>query len=172
MNDLELIEIARDQLHLDDGKLFWRVAKTRTEAGQRAGSYDAQGYRQIKLLGKGYREHRIIFAIHHGRMPIGEIDHINGIKDDNRPANLREVSHSENLRSFQKRTKSASGYRGVVRSSTKGKWIAQAKHDGVAYYFGTWSCKEDAAKARDRGVLKLGFPKQALNFPEGTNGYE
>lgn len=42
--------------------------------------------------------HRVIWYYFNGEIPEGtEIDHINGIKDDNRLENLRCVSHSENM---------------------------------------------------------------------------
>jgi hypothetical protein len=41
------------------------------------------------------RKHRLVFFLVYHRFP-KEIDHLNGIKTDNRIENLREVSHSEN----------------------------------------------------------------------------
>ena len=53
---------------------------------------DEAGVRQFQLV------HRIIYQLVHGPIPEGmEIDHINGVKDDNRPENLRAVTHQRNL---------------------------------------------------------------------------
>ena len=43
-----------------------------------------------------YKAHVIVFFLHHGRWPVGIVDHKNGIRDDNRPENLRETDASGN----------------------------------------------------------------------------
>ena len=59
----------------------------------------ANGYVFVWVYFRGERfkllKHRLVFFLVHGRFP-KEIDHLNGIKTDNRIENLREVSGSEN----------------------------------------------------------------------------
>ena len=57
------------------------------------------GYVYVKVFFQGdrfeIRKHRLVFFLVHRRFP-KEIDHLNGIKTDNRIENLREVNRSEN----------------------------------------------------------------------------
>lgn len=55
------------------------------------------GYRLVKLLGKTYRLHRVIWELHNGAIPDGmEIDHIDGDTNNNKLSNLRLVTKSQN----------------------------------------------------------------------------
>ena len=72
------------------GCLRWKVKRHgRVKIGNIAGSYTApHGYRQIKINGNTLYTHRIIFMWHYGFLP-EVVDHINGIKHDNRIENLQ-----------------------------------------------------------------------------------
>ena len=58
-----------------------------------------KGYVRVNVYFQGEQfklwKHRLVFFLVYGRFP-KEIDHINGIKTDNRIENLREVNRSEN----------------------------------------------------------------------------
>ena len=82
------------------GELFWAFPHhhCHRQVGKRAGSLcKTSGYRQVGLDGLTYREHRIIWKWCNGTDPEGVIDHINGIRDDNRIENLRDVTQKENM---------------------------------------------------------------------------
>ena len=81
------------------------------------------------------------------------VDHINGITTDNRKANLRFVTFSENSQNRRKTEGTSSSYIGVT--AVKGKWHASTSCKYVTYNLGTFVEEVDAAKARDRGVLAL-----------------
>lgn len=68
--------------------------------GQVVGRPNRQGYLRIED-GSGYvgSAHRMIWESVNGPIPLGlQINHINGVKGDNRIANLELVTPSENLK--------------------------------------------------------------------------
>lgn len=84
-------------LQYSNGKLFWLKAPSkRIRAGSQAGTLRPTGYRQVRILGKSYLEHHLIWYLHTGKWPVFDIDHINRKRDDNRIENLREVTHQFN----------------------------------------------------------------------------
>lgn len=87
----------------DTGNVVWRrdVSNT-TKAGTEAGGHGANPYRRISIKGKRYYMHRIVWIMQYGCEPTGDIDHINGIKTDNRISNLRDVSHAINQQNVRR----------------------------------------------------------------------
>jgi len=65
------------------------------------------------FMRKTYAAHRVAWFLHHGAWPMGEIDHINGNAQDNRIANLRDVTHKENTRNMKRRSDNTSGITGI-----------------------------------------------------------
>jgi hypothetical protein len=81
---------------IKDGALIRRKSVSlNTKVGDRAGTLSKDGYIRVFVAGKSYLAHQLIFIMTHG-YKAAEIDHINGIKADNRPGNLREVTRSQN----------------------------------------------------------------------------
>lgn len=95
MSELTL-ERVKELLHYDQetGLFYWNAKRGRCAKLSVAGSWNSYGYRRIKVDGRGYPAHRLAWLHVHGRWPQGEIDHINGIKHDNRIANLCEATSS------------------------------------------------------------------------------
>lgn len=69
---------------------------TRSDRKGGNGSIDRQGYLILKIKGEQFKAHRIAWFLYYGQMPDKTIDHINGIRSDNRIANLRDVTDNEN----------------------------------------------------------------------------
>jgi len=67
-----------------------------------AGHLNIRGYLRITLNGKSRTLHRLAWLYTYGYMPINYIDHINGVKTDNRICNLREATNSENCQNIKK----------------------------------------------------------------------
>lgn len=71
------------------GQLIWAVLKGKIHAGTVGGTDRPDGYRKIKIDGKYYQIHRVVWFYVHGEWPATELDHINRNKKDNRACNLR-----------------------------------------------------------------------------------
>lgn len=109
---------------------------SRARVGQTAGSLDkSTGYVQIGINGHYYQAHRLAWVYVYGDYPDGEqpyIDHINGIRNDNRIVNLKISSHGENMKNQKMKSNNSSGVTGVhhtenVRPSGKidSYWVAR-----------------------------------------------
>jgi len=115
------------------------------------------GYRCGRIFGKAYPAHRVAYAIHHGNWPRGSIDHISGVKTDNRIANLRDVSHTENLRNAAMPSTNTSGACGVYWHKNSGKWRCMIKVNGKLQSLGYFEDFGDAVVARKAAEVKYGF---------------
>lgn len=84
------------------------------------------------------------------------VDHINGDVLDNRKANLRICTGSENLRNTAKRAGGTSRYKGVCRIKDRpGFWQAHIVHEGKQYNLGTYETEHDAAYAYNNAARHL-----------------
>lgn len=115
------------------------------------------GYKVGKIFGNLVRAHRIIFAMNHGHWPTEQVDHINGIRSDNRACNLRDVSGSENRRNSANSKKNTSGIIGVNWHKAHQKWRAEIKVDGKGIHIGLFNGIESAALARKSAEITYGF---------------
>jgi hypothetical protein len=107
----------------EDGKLFWKVAiSNRIKVGQEVGNKKLNGYRELQVYGKRFLTHRFIWEMFNGSIPKGlQIDHINGIRDDNRIENLRLVTNAQNQLNSVLKPSNKLGIKGVYKSS-KNRW--------------------------------------------------
>ena len=123
----------------EDGRLR-RIKSTREDGRGRGqvGAYttckNANGYLIIMIDKRLYLVHRLVYLYHFGEFP-KMLDHINMDKLDNRIANLREASKSQNAQNTKKRKTNTSGTKGVYYDSTWKTWRARiiANSKVVAY---------------------------------------
>jgi len=134
---------------------FKYLARTgpNTEADKAAGFIDGQGYVRIKIHGKAYVGHRLAWLYMLGEWPAEQIDHINGVRHDNRLENLRLVNPKEQSENRKTRAGAASGFRGVSWSG--GKWHASIMHFGKQVSLGAYENVDEAKKARIEAEQKL-----------------
>lgn len=129
----------------ETGELVWKYCPTKPKlVGSVAGSLHRSGYLNVNIGQRSYRVHRIIWLIVYGRWPVDFIDHINGIKTDNRLVNLREVSHSENMQN--QRAAHKNNFHGSLGVTLRpnGKWQARITTRGVRVSLGCFCSKQEA----------------------------
>jgi hypothetical protein len=129
----------------------------KTNAGKEAFTGLRAGYFSGALLGKAHFAHRVIWALHYGKEPSGQIDHINGNKLDNRIANLRDVSQRENRRNCSRQKNNTSGVMGVSWDKGKQKWVATIFIDGRNVFLGAYKDISKAAAARKAADVAHGY---------------
>lgn len=139
----------------DTGHFTWLVSLKSGSAGKRAGHLKKnKGYRYIEVYGKTYAEHRLAWLFVNGSEPKDQIDHINGVKDDNRISNLREATNAQNRSNTRSTNKH--GLKGVAyKPWIKNKpWQASITNNKKVIYIGCFATKEEAhfaylAKAKE-----------------------
>lgn len=104
------------------------------------------GYRRLKIHDTRFMAHRMAWLYVYGKLPEGDIDHINGNPGDNAIANLRDVSHRVNMQNRRRNSlKSKTGFLGV--SMCKGKFLASISHLGKSLKLGRFMTAEEAHEA-------------------------
>jgi hypothetical protein len=84
------------------------------------------------------------------------VDHINHDTLDNRRANLRVATRSQNLYKTQKtHGPTTSRHKGVRQIRSTLKWEASIKVDGKQRFLGTYNLEEDAARAYNAAAREL-----------------
>jgi hypothetical protein len=112
------------------------------------GGYGIDRYGFICLNSTSYLCHRMAWLYEFGYIPSDkQIDHINGLKGDNRISNLRLVEQVKNLQNIIKATKaSKTNVRGVYEYR-KGRFSAQITVNYKCKHLGTFKTLEEATKA-------------------------
>lgn len=134
----------------ETGEFRWLKNKSRGHVGGLAGAVVATtGYRRIWFDGERVFAHRLAFALMTGEWP-ETVDHINRIRDDNRWANLRAATRSQQQGN---RKRSAMGTRGI--RMFRGKWKAALMLDKKRFvHLGTFETQAQAQAAYDRAAIR------------------
>jgi hypothetical protein len=139
-----------------NGLLYWRSQRSqRTKVGDLAGSRDNKGYMRIKLKERSWRQHRVIWVMFGNELTKDIIiDHINGIRDDNRIENLRIADVKESARNRGGAVTSKLGVKGVWLSP-EGRYRAQIGYEGKFINLGTFATLEKASEAYNAKAKEL-----------------
>lgn len=132
------------------GWFCWRddvVARGRRIAGKRAGSVNGHGYREIKVDGVSYLEHRLAWLFVTGAWPERDIDHKDTVKTHNAFSNLRPCTDSQNGGNQKIAKNNTSGFKGVYLNRATGRWRAMVRVNRILIRIGTFAKREEAAEA-------------------------
>lgn len=147
----ELYKYAAMLVELKDGR-FYRYGKLNDNL------ISAWGYRIVRIYKDkrryGIQAHRLAWYIYTGKMPVGQIDHVDRNPANNMESNLRDVTQSIN-----QHNRAAKGY--TIERST-GKYYAQIKLNGVQHFLGRFNTAEEATAAYKKAKLQL-HPTSPLN---------
>ncbi|WP_275272432.1 HNH endonuclease signature motif containing protein [Limnobacter sp. P1] len=146
----------------ESGEFKW-IQKRRgpVKVGQKAGSINHAGYVVIKINQMKFMAHVLVWFLKTGEWPTLDIDHINGIKTDNRFQNLRHVTRSVNLQNQRKaHPNNHTGLIGVNKKGPK-KFLALIQIDGIQKSVGTFENAIDAHNAYIEAKRK-GHPGNTL----------
>lgn len=100
---------------------------------------------------KAGRMHRVILGISDPKMVVDHINH-NGL--DNRKANLRVCTNSQNICNQLLPKNNKSGHKGVYWDSNRKKWNTQITIKGKCKHLGRYDSIEEAIKARNEAAKK------------------
>lgn len=120
------------------GEFVWRKRRGHKNwntrfAGKVAGWVDDYGYVVIDVGCSRTKAHRLAFAFMRGFWPY-EVDHRNGVRSDNRWANLRVASRTQNNANAKLRVNNTSGYKGVSFDRKTKKWRAHFRVHGRRFH--------------------------------------
>lgn len=166
----------RVDFNQETGEMTWRAKPPLSNEDRRwnsryAGkpafsSLNSRGYLSGVFQGRGVLAHCAVWFFVTGEWPKLEIDHINGVKDDNRPGNLRQVDRQGNCQNAALYKSNSSGIAGVNRRGDR--WIARIQIRGERKMLGTFATLESAAEARREAQSLYGFSARhgSANFRE------
>lgn len=147
------------------GIFTWKIRQAyRSHIGEEAGGINkSKGYRAIMLFGKPFLTHRLAWFYVTGNWPIDQIDHINGVKDDNRLINLREADYFTNRQNVQssQRNNTSSTIPGVWRNNSRENyWCYSIRINGKRIT--KYAKSQQEAEAKCIELRRLHYPGNML----------
>lgn len=130
----------------DTGELFWKNRPSHhfntnrgfnmwnsKNAGNCIKGQDASGYIRFSLNNVKTLSHRVIWKMLHNEEP-EHIDHINGIRWDNRKINMRALSHGENMKNKTTYSNNSTTVMGVTKAHNRDGFIVRIGNQYVGYF--------------------------------------
>lgn len=141
----------KDILHYDQGTGVFTWIKNSIVAG----TVEKKGYIAIKINRKSYKAHRLAWLYIYGNFPKEQIDHLNGIKNDNCINNLREATASENMLNRKQFKNSSAEFKGISFHKKQQKWTAKIQINKQRIWLGSFYSASEAAIAYKNAAIKL-----------------
>lgn len=145
----------------ETGNFYWLIdkrgtAKAGTEAGSISQKESDRYYRKIYTTYGRFYAHRIAYYFETGIDPgEQEIDHIDGNGLNNRFANLRLASRSQNAANRRTSKNNASGFKGVRQKPGRNTWEAYIQVNKQKKFIGSFATPELAHMAYCKAAAEL-----------------
>lgn len=140
----------------DSGVFRWRITRSGVQAGDIAGCLDkSRGYRLISVDWKLYRAARLAWFYIYEEWPPEHIDHKNMVRSDDRIANLRPATRTQNYHNTRARKRNLSGLKGVSYEARSGSWYARIMVDRILHRLGRFKTPEAAHAAYAAAAKKF-----------------
>ena len=123
-------------------------------------SLHTRGYVALSIGGRHCLLHQFVAPAPPGK----ELDHINRDRRDNRRANLRHLTHRENIWRSRHRV-GRSGYRGVGYNARCARYVVQVTWCGKTHSCRSYASALIAAFVRDDLARRVTSLDEGLNFP-------
>ena len=153
----DIVERLRANIKYDPatGILTWITDQSngKFKAGREVG-YVSHGYRRFGFNGRKMSSHVAAWAIYHGEMPLGIVDHKNRNPLDNRISNLRVATKAQNSYNQKIAKNNKTGLKGVQLRSN-GKYHAEISAGGKRIPLGLFPDKLSAAQAYNKAATAL-----------------
>ena len=154
-------EISR-RLSYSSGKVYWKDCSKPRFNGKEAGCKSKDGYFVVKMSGKVFKLHRVVWLLCKGKWPEGWLDHIDRDKSNNSIENLREVTFSQSNANRDKASKpKLSRYKGVSKNRY---YTWKATIQGT--FLGCFETEHLAAAAYNKAATKIFGEHAKLNVLE------
>lgn len=124
------------------------------------GHVEENGYRRLMIDGRRYLAHRLAWFFVTGEWPAEGVDHKNGDRDDNRWANLRLATASQNQANRRKPRGYSCPLKGAHWNRFRSVWQSYIRVQGRSLYLGRFDTPE-AAHAAYAAAATLHFGEYA-----------
>lgn len=149
----------------ETGDLKWKRAPyTKSKKGLIVRT-KRNGYYTVKIYGKDYLVHRIIWLYVYGYFPENDIDHIDRNRINNKISNLREVSRQCNQRNVGLRRNNKTGIIGISFNTINFVWLASISVNNKYYNLGQYRDYTEAVCVRLAAEQCLNWHSCATNSP-------